>query len=67
MNKSTLVKIGVATAALTAAKLVYSRWHENHLDRETGPQVDKTPDVGKPADAFSAKAIQHDLSIGDGA
>lgn len=64
MTTSTLVKVGVLALAALAAKGAYSAMNS----RSTGKgrqQRPSLPAVGKPADAFSNNAIQHDLSSND--
>lgn len=68
MNRSTLVKIGVATAAFAVAKAAYSAYATREGEREPadlGGRESGASSAGKPADAFSTDAIQHDLSIGE--
>jgi len=67
MNRSTLVKIGVASAAVAAAKLAYSAWQGKRTPAQAVRPLGAATSVGKPADAFSTQAVQHDLSVGEGA
>lgn len=71
MNKSTLVKIGMATAALATAKIAYSSWQGKQAAANSGFSAsdpgNNEKSAGMPADEFSSGAVQHDLSIGEGA
>ena len=63
MATSTLVKVGVLALAALAAKTTYSAIKRGSVN--TRQRSTPLPNVGKPADAFSSNAIQHDLSTDD--
>ena len=72
MSKSTLIKLGVLAVATLAAQRSYSALcRSKAAEREAIPRSSRAAvgtaatNVGKPADAFSTNAVQHDLSVGE--
>jgi hypothetical protein len=68
MPTSTLAKAGALAVAVVFAKAAYSAMSRRKADKRralaASPQTPSTA-AGESADAFSTRAIQHDLSIGD--